>query len=257
MRQVTECCQPLKGVDEEDVTQITHRYQAFFKYGSSDTLPRMTSRPTVLDLCCGVGGATRGYQRAGFRVVGVDVEPQPDYCGDDFEKADAIAYVREHGHKFDFIHASWPCQASSALTKGTNKGREYPQLIPSGREAMKATGRPWVIENVAGAPIRKDLVLCGEMFGLGVIRHRFFELDGLEVRQPEHRRHRGRVAGMRHGVWYEGPYFAVYGEGGGKGTVAQWRGAMGIDWTDARKSIAEAIPPAYTQYIGEQLRRVA
>lgn len=209
----------------------------------------------MLDLCCGVGGATRGYQAAGFRVTGVDDKPQPDYCGDDFEQADALEFVAEHGHRFDFIHASWPCQAHTALTKGTNKGREYVDLITPGRPLLLATGRPFVIENVAGAPIRKDLMLCGDMFdGLAVQRHRFFELHGVAVPQPQHPKgHRGRVAGMRHGVWYEGPYFAVYGEGGGKGTVAQWREAMGIDWTWNRKSIAEAIPPAYTELIGRAL----
>jgi site-specific DNA-cytosine methylase len=213
----------------------------------------------LLDACCGAGGAGGaggGYKRAGFHVTGVDIEPQPDYCGDVFMQGDAIEYIREHGHEYDFIHASWPCQASSALTKGTNRGRVYPQLIPPGRAAMEATGRPWVIENVAGAPIRKDLMLCGEMFGLGVLRHRFFEFSaGVMVPQPVHPAHRGRVAGMRHGEWFEGPYFAVYGEGGGKGSVPQWQTAMGIDWTDVRKSIAEAIPPAYTEHIGRALYR--
>lgn len=212
----------------------------------------------ILDLCCGVGGATRGYQLAGAIVTGVDINPQPDYCGDEFIQADAIEYLRRTGAAgFDFIHASWPCQASCALTTGTNKGREYPQLIPAGRDAMNATGKPWVIENVAGAPIRKDLMLCGDMFGLAVIRHRWFEFSEwtLRIPQPPHGKHRGRVAGMRHGVWYEGPYFAVYGEGGGKGTVAQWQKAMGIDWTDNRKSIAEAIPSAYTRYIANDLKR--
>jgi hypothetical protein len=212
-----------------------------------------TPQPWLLDLCCGRGGATVGYQRAGFRVLGVDVEPQPGYPGDDFIEGDAVAFVRRHGAKFAAAHASWPCQASSALTKGTNKGRVYPQLIPSGREAMRSTGRPWVIENVAGAPIRHDLVLCGEMFGLAVIRHRFFEAEGFDLTPRPHVPHRGRVRGWRHGRYFDGPYFAVHGEGGGKGTVAEWQTAMGIDWTDDRKAIAEAIPPAYTQHIGADL----
>lgn len=183
-------------------------------------------RPTVLDAFCGAGGAGRGYQLAGFDVIGVDIEPQSNYVGR-FIQGDAVAFITANGGKFDFIHASPPCQASSALTKGTNKGRVYPQLIPATRRALDFTGRPYAIENVAGAPIEKDLTLCGEMFGL---------------------------AGMRHGRWYEGPYFAVYGDGGGKGTVAQWQSAMGIDWTDVRREIAEAIPPAYTRYIGEAVQ---
>lgn len=210
----------------------------------------------VLDAFCGAGGATRGYQLVGFHVTGVDIEPQPNYIGDEFYKDDAVEFIKKHGWKFDFIHASPPCQASSALTKGTNRGRRYPQLIPDTRGALHAAGRPWVIENVSGAPIRRDITLCGEMFGLDVIRHRHFEFAhprGWVSRVPIHVAHRGRVAGMRHGIWYQGPYFAVYGEGGGKGTVAQWQKAMGIDWTKIRKEIAEAIPPAYTHWIGTQL----
>lgn len=208
----------------------------------------------ILDACSGAGGAARGYQLAGHHVTGVDIAPQPNYCGDDFVQGDAVDFVRRHGGDFDFIHASWPCQAGNPLTAGTNRGRSYPQLIPAGREAMESTGRPWIIENTAGNPIRHDLRLCGEMFGLSVIRHRYFELSpGLIVTAPEHRQHRGRVAGMRHGEWFTGPYFAVYGEGGGKGTVAQWQTAMGIDWTGVRKELAEAIPPAYTLHIGAQL----
>jgi len=212
------------------------------------------SGPWLLDAFCGVGGATKGYQHAGFRVLGVDIEPQPEYCGDDFIHSDAVTFIAEHGHEFDVIHASPPCQAGCTLTSGTNAGRKYPQLIPTTREALIGTGRPWVIENVPGAPIRQDLKRCGDMFpGLSVIRHRYFELLGFEVPQPDHQRHRGRVSGMRHGQWFEGPYFAVYGNGGGKGTVAQWRQAMGVDWTWNRKSIAEAIPPAYSEYIGKYL----
>jgi hypothetical protein len=213
------------------------------------------NEPWLLDVFCGVGGATEGYRRAGFRVLGVDIEPQPDYCGDDFVQGDAAAFIYSCGSWFTAIHASPPCQAACTLTKGTNVGRKYPQLIPATREALISTGRPWVIENVSGAPIRKDLMLCGDMFpGLAVIRHRYFETrTGFRIPQPKHTKHRGRVSGMRHGEWFEGPYFAVYGDGGGKGSVAQWREAMSIDWTWNRKSIAEAIPPAYSEYVGKFL----
>lgn len=211
----------------------------------------------VLDLCSGVGGAGKGYRDAGFVVVGVDIEEQPEYAGHDFIQGDAIEIVKKIGHQFDFIHASWPCQGYSALTAGTNQGRIYPKLIEPGRQAMRETGRPWVIENVAGAPIWKHLMLCGEMFGLEVLRHRFFEFSshGLAPKIG-HKAHRGRVAGWRHGVYYPGPYKAVYGEGGGKGSVEEWRKAMGIDWTRNRKSIAEAIPPAYTEFIGRKMMEV-
>ncbi len=214
----------------------------------------MTERPRLLDLFCGAGGAAMGYYRAGWDVIGVDLHPQPDYPFE-FIQMDALRYLSDPKDwlwDVDAIHASPPCQASSALTKGTNAGRTYPQLIPATRDLLDKTGLPYIIENVAGAPIRRDLMLCGEMFGLGVIRHRYFE-SNIPLTQPAHQPHRGRVAGMRHGEWFTGPYYAVYGEGGGKGTVPEWQQAMGIDWTSNRKSIAEAIPPAFTEFIGAQL----
>lgn len=100
------------------------------------------------------------------------------------------------------------------------------------------------------------MVLCGEMFGLGVIRHRYFELGGWSAPAPAHIKHRGKVRGWRHRVYSDGPYFQVYGDGGKKGTVKEWQTAMGIDWTSHRKSIAEAIPPSYSQYIGEQFMKL-
>ncbi len=213
----------------------------------------MSGQPILLDLFCGAGGAGEGYSRAGFRVVGVDIAPQPDYPHE-FHRWDALDFLRKHGRSFDAVHASPPCQASCALTKGTNRGRQYLDLIPETRAALAALDVPTVIENVQGADVRRDLTLCGETFGLGVIRHRYFELSGFSAQQPRHRKHRGRVSGYRHGQWFDGPYVAVYGEGGGKGTVPEWQAAMGIDWTVERKSIAEAVPPAYTHYVGLHIR---
>jgi DNA (cytosine-5)-methyltransferase 1 len=212
-----------------------------------------SNTPKLLDLFCGAGGAGRGYIDAGFDVTGVDISPQPDYPGT-FIQGDALAYLAAHGHEYDAIHASPPCQASSALTKGTNKGKEYLNLIPATRALLALHDKPTVIENVQGSDLRRDLTLCGEMFGLGVIRHRYFEVAGFTALPLEHKAHRGRVAGWRHGEWFDGPYFAVYGDGGGKGTVAQWQEAMDMHWTDNRKSIAEAIPPAYTRFIGGQIK---
>jgi DNA (cytosine-5)-methyltransferase 1 len=213
----------------------------------------MSGHPRLLDLFCGVGGATVGYQRAGFDVAGIDIAPQPDYQGDWFARTQWDD--RDLWQGFDAIHASPPCQHDAAITKGTNAHLRdtYPNLYPAVKAALEMSGLPYVIENPAA---RADVVLCGEMFGLGVIRHRRFELGNWPTAlfvEPAHPRHRGRVAGMRHGQWFQGPYFAVYGDGGGKGTVDQWQAAMGIDWTANRKSIAEAIPPAYTQFIGAQL----
>lgn len=215
------------------------------------------SKPVILDLFCGAGGAGMGYARAGFEIVGVDITPQLDYPGT-FVLGDALQILTrviagDFMFRFDAVHASPPCQASSALTKGTNQGRAYQQLIPATRELLRLTGLPTVIENVQGSDLRRDLTLCGEMFDLGVIRHRYFEVDGFDAAAPAHKPHRGRVRGWRHGTYYDGPYVAVYGDGGGKGSVAEWQAAMGIDWTDDRKAIAEAIPPAYTEHIGAQL----
>lgn len=193
-----------------------------------------------------------GYYRAGFDVIGVDITPQPDYPFE-FHQTDALMFwAREGVGEFDAIHASPPCQASCNLTKGTNAGRSYLQLIPQTRELLAATGLPTVIENVQGAVMRRDLTLCGEMFGLDVIRHRYFECSFL-VEQPQHKKHRGRVRGWRHGEYYDGPYVAVYGRGGGKATLAEAQRAMGIDWTNNSSSINEAIPPRYSEYVGTQI----
>lgn len=209
------------------------------------------TRPRLLDLFCGVGAASVGYHDAGFDVVGVDIEPQPDYPYE-FHQADALTFDLAG---FDFVHASPPCQADCTLTAGTNAGRVYPNHTDAIRDRLRSHGVPHVLENPPGrTSLRRDTVLCGEMFGLDVIRHRVFEFGGPHrVAAPAHVPHRGRVSGMRHGVWYKGPYVQVYGEGGGKGSVERWREAMGIDWTRSRRSIAEAIPPAYTRYLGRRL----
>lgn len=215
-------------------------------------------RPLLLDLFAGAGGAARGYMDAGFRVIGVDIEDQPNYCGDDFIHMDALDYLRDtmdcNEFGFDAVHASPPCQASCTLIKGNQRAtaQNHINLIPETRDLLARTRVPTVIENVQGSDLRRDLTLCGEMFGLGVIRHRYFECN-FPVVQPPHVKHRGRVRGWRHGKYFDGPYVAVYGDGGGKGSITEWQQAMGIDWTDVRLEIAEAIPPAYTEFVGAQL----
>lgn len=205
---------------------------------------------TVLDLCCCAGGASAGYAAAGFDVTGVDIIDRPNYPYR-FIRADAIAYVAEHGHRYDLIHASWPCQYGAAITKGTNAHLRdtYPDLLPAGRAAMLATGRPYVIENPEARP---DVVLCGTMFGLPIFRHRRFEIHGFTPMGIPHVKHRGRVRGHRHGVKYDGEFIAIYGKGGGKATVPEAQAALGITWTDDHHELTEAIPPAYTQFLGEQ-----
>jgi hypothetical protein len=212
----------------------------------------------LLDAFCRKGGSSAGYVRAGFHVTGIDLEDHADgYAGHEFIQGDAVAFIREHGHEFDAIHAGPPCQADCNLTAGTNADRAglHTSLLAPTRAALLATGRPFVIEQPVGkAVMRRDVLLCGLQFGLRVFRHRQFELGGWTMPNPAHPSHRGhRVAGWRHGVRYDGDMVAVYGDGGGKGTVADWQAAMGIDWMTDKKDLAEAIPPAYTELIGEWL----
>lgn len=207
----------------------------------------------LLDLCCGGGGASVGYHRAGFdEIVGIDIADQPEYPFE-FHRADAIEYLLQYGNEFDVIHASPPCQASSTLSTGTNKHLNYVNMIPEMREALSGFSVPTVMENVMGSDLRKDLVLCGEMFELKVIRHRKFEINNIIVPRLDHVKHRGRVKGWRHGEVFEGYYYQVYGDGGGKGSVPEWQDAMGMPWVKKRKTIAEAIPPAFTEYIGAHI----
>lgn len=210
----------------------------------------------LLDLFCCAGGAGMGYHRAGFEVVGVDIADQPDYPFE-FHCGDALEFLAEHGAEFDAVHASPPCQAHSAATKGNRaRGRvdQHVDLIPATRAALDAIGAPYVIENVQGSTLRRDLTLCGLMFGLRVFRHRYFELGGWTADAPGHPTHRGhRVSGWRHGVRYEGDMLAVYGDGGGKADAAECREGLGIDWTWDRGRLIEAIPPAYTEFIGAGL----
>jgi hypothetical protein len=224
----------------------------------------------VLDLYCGVGGVTRGFQLAGFEVTGVDKIDQPRYCGDRFEQADALEFLEKiiadgTAAAFALITTSPPCQAGAAITKGTNVamgwGRTHEQLVGATRDLLTATGRPFVIEQPAGGGglIRRDLLLCMDMFPIDeppwVQRHRDFEISGFSVAQPRHPRHRGYVRGHRHGVVRQGDYVAAYGHGGGKATVEEMRHAMQIPWADAREELTEAIPPPYSRYIGEQFLR--
>lgn len=210
----------------------------------------MERRPRLLDLYCKAGGCSVGYHRAGFEVVGVDIEPQPNYPFEFFQ-ADALTVSLDG---FDAYHASPPCQAYSlASMVHRNQGKEYPELINPTRERLIATGKPYVIENVVQAGLREPIILCGTMFNLGVFRHRHFECN-FPIFQPFHIKHNGKIG--------DGQYFSVAGGAGrwkswgtvmrdvSKGTVAQWREAMGIDWM-IRKELTQAIPPAYTEYIGK------
>lgn len=224
---------------------VAHRYAA--QVVERDSHRSGADWPKALDLFCGAGGATRGLQWSGFNVVGVDVSPQPNYCGDRFNQLDAMATLQSELKQFDFIWASPPCQRYCALN-----GREdlsgYPDLIEPIRQMLTDSGVPFVIENVPGAPIRKDLMLCGSMFhGLRSYRHRYFECN-FPVGQPDHPKHTVRVnrrGENRREHWANGGFLTITGD---VGTYCGL-GAMGIDWMTGAE-MSEAIPPAYSEYIG-------
>lgn len=197
----------------------------------------------LLDLFCGAGGAAMGYARAGFEVVGVDVVQQPHYPFK-FVKADALSFSFKG---FDMIHASPPCQAH-AITQNIWKNHDrHPDLIAATRFRLVTSGLPYVIENVPGAPLVNPIVLCGEMFGLGVIRHRLFE-SSVQLTQPRHLPHRGRASyGHRPGP--DTVYMTVSGH---FSDLPRAKSAMGIDWM-ARDELSQAIPPAYTEWVGRSV----
>lgn len=204
----------------------------------------------VLDLYCCQGGAGAGYVAAGHEVRGVDITPQPRYPFS-FTQHDAIEYVYQYGHRFDFIHASPPCRRYSATQR--IQGNDHPDLIGPTREALNATGRPWVIENVGDAVpwLRDPVELCGAMFGLHTYRHRYFETGGgFSFTAPEHPFHWEPTVKMGRPVEPGDWYHAV----GNFSGVAYVRKDLGVPWMNL-DGIRECIPPAYTEYIGRQIRR--
>lgn len=207
----------------------------------------MSSRkPILLDLFCGAGGASMGYVQAGFEVVGVDIEPQPRYPFE-FMLADAMKIGLRGFHA---IHASPPCQRYTVL-KSVFDSSKYPDLLGRIRQRLRASGSAWVIENVPGAPMRADLTLCANFFGLRAYRHRWFECS-FPVVQPPHPPHLVRVNQRkqnRREHWAAGGFVTVVGD------IGRYVGpeAMGIDWMTGRE-LSQAIPPAYTKYIGAQLK---
>lgn len=206
------------------------------------------TKPRLLDLFCCAGGAGMGYHRAGFEVVGVDLSPQPRYPFE-FHQSDALEYLAEHGHEFDAIHASPPCQAYTPLG-ALHKHIEYPDLVAATRAALDELGKPYVIENVMAAPLdkAKSITLCGGMFGLRTYRHRRFESPQPLV-APEHPKHVIRTATKRRReLWEQGWHVSITGD------VGTYLGleAMGIDWMNGNE-LCQAIPPPYTEWIGRQL----
>jgi DNA (cytosine-5)-methyltransferase 1 len=207
----------------------------------------------LLDLFSGAGGAAYGYMLAGFHVTGVDLKAQPRYRGDVFIQADALEFVAKHGDQFDVIHASPPCQAYS-VTRSLTTTR-HPQLIAAVRQALQAAGCLYVIENVEGAPLQNALMLCGTMFpGLHVYRHRLFEVSPTLFFPPFTCNH-GAIVAPSKGMYHTLEKYRIITCVGHNFQAEAGRKAMGIDWM-TRTELAQAIPPAYTQWIGEQLRQV-
>ncbi|GIV86605.1 MAG: hypothetical protein KatS3mg054_0634 [Chloroflexus sp.] len=213
----------------------------------------------LLDLFCGAGGAAMGYYRAGFDVTGVDIADQPRYPFR-FARSDALDYLDEHYHEYDVIHASPPCQSYTRI-RGLVESRlgrkiDYPDLVSETRLALEKTGLPYVIENVPGAPIRPDIKLNGLMFGLRVLRERWFEtnwFDGLQPLLPKKPRgwKTNAFRGMS-GFKYGADLICVCGA---NFVLSDAKIAMGIDWM-SKKEISQAIPPAYTYYIGSILMEI-
>jgi DNA (cytosine-5)-methyltransferase 1 len=198
----------------------------------------------VLDLFCGAGGAAMGLHRAwpGAEIVGVDIKPQPRYPFI-FVQADAMEYPLGG---FDFVWASPPCQHyTQMLNHGLTSRDGHPDLIGKVRARLFRSRTKWVIENVAGAPLVDAVMLCGLMFGLQTLRHRYFE-SPICLRAPQHIKHVGKgIRNQRDG----GQYYRCYGHETGQ---RQWGKAMGIDWMKTPE-LAQAIPPAYSEYIARQL----
>lgn len=212
------------------------------------------SKLRLLDLYCCAGGAGTGYAQAGFEVVGVDIDPQPRYPFA-FIQADVLSLAPAFLRQFDAIHASPPCQRFSDLAKRNGNAHEHPDLIEPTRAMLKASGRPYIIENVEGAPLIDPVVLCGTMFpALRVLRHRLFE-SNIPLKAPAHQPH-PLVYTMdkrkgHYGKLNEAEAF-VQVTGGGNCSKAAASSAMGINWM-TKEELNQAIPPAFTEHLGRQL----
>lgn len=210
------------------------------------------SKRKGLDLYCGQGGCSVGYARAGFEMTGVDINPQPHYPYR-FVQADALTYLAEHWREYDFIHASPPCQGYSITKNLKTATANHPMLIEPTREALVATSLPYVIENVPGAPLLNPLMLCGSMFNLGVLRHRLFECNPPIWFPPGPCHHIGPVMP----IWWKsrrealaaGKTFAYITVAGKSYLMPEGKRAMRIDWM-TRDGLSQAVPPAYTEFVG-------
>lgn len=206
----------------------------------------------LLDLFCGAGGAAVGYHRAGFDVVGVDIAPQKHYPFE-FIQADAMTYPLDG---FDAIHASPPCQEYSSLRN--MKTHAYLDALAAVRERLMAYGRPWIIENVARAPMHHALLICGTALGLKVRRHRLFDSSHLLWSPGGCQHSADDVNCYGHGAWNYRPRSAEHAHwtrtnaGQSPVSIAMAKAAFQAEWM-TRSELAECVPPAYTEWIGRQI----
>lgn len=201
----------------------------------------------LLDLYCGSGGASTGYAQAGFKVTGVDISNHKDYPFT-FIKANVLSLDKSFLDQFDVIHASPPCQSFSSLRKlaiAQGHDSKKPNLIPQTRDMIKH--KPYVIENVPGSPLNNPVQLCGSAFDLKVRRHRLFESNMLLQGTNCYHKAQGKVIG----VWGH-RNDQIPGGGKSASTIEEARMAMGLNYMNWA-NIIEAIPPAYTEYLGRQI----
>lgn len=214
-------------------------------------------KPKLLDLFCGAGGCARGYADAGFEVVGVDIVPQPHYPYE-FIQADALTFPL---NGFDVIHASPPCQHYTSITALTGNREDHPDLLATMRKKLQVSGKPYIIENVPGAPFEQGVMLCGSMFGLRIRRHRYFESNYL-LMAPRQCKHTQGIISI-HGAHTRDNSQRTLAINYSWQQTHKWRpsnvpkeiglSAMGITWIMSQDELSNAIPPAYTHWIGEQL----
>jgi DNA (cytosine-5)-methyltransferase 1 len=223
----------------------------------------LESRPRLLDLFSGEGGCSVGYYRAGFDVVGVDSKPMPGYPYE-FIEADAMEVVADRTFLagFDAVAASPPCPRYSRMTVARGNSGDHPDLVGPVTAALREWGGLYVVENVPGAPMVNPIVLCGSEFGLGALcrdgvwrqlrRHRHFD-SNVPILRPNGCAHRGEPVGV-YGHGGSGPQRVNRSRRGYQATRAEGAEALGIDWMTHQKQLANAIPPAYTEYLGGWLR---
>jgi len=211
------------------------------------------TRPHLLSLFCGTV-SDAGWKTAGWHVTGIDIRPQPRHSCDVFVQSDALAYALAHGYEYDAIIASPPCQPHSAASRlaGIHR-KQYIDLIPHTRFVLQMLGKPYVIENVGGAPLHEPLMLCGAQFSLRVYRHRYFETN-VFLLSPGHYPHADQTPPAGKGCSPKG--FISICSGGIPGVTGdQRRAAMGVDRYVTNYELSQSYPPAYAEYLGRQLIR--